>query len=90
MRLITAASLLALLALAGCSDRNAKVREVFMSGCLQSGATTAVCRCIFKHVEQAYSPDQLDALNLPAYTLTSSAARMFAADSLRFAAMCIP
>jgi len=40
---------------AGCSSEYSKSKGLFLSGCIQSGASEKVCRCIFKELEKEYT-----------------------------------
>lgn len=59
------AVVLSLLAVAGCSDENSKLRGQFISGCIQGGGNKPICACTFKKLEEKYSPDELKDLNTP-------------------------
>ncbi|HEJ4043540.1 hypothetical protein LER27_13950 [Pseudomonas aeruginosa] len=77
-------ALFAIVALAGCSDENSKVRGEFMAGCIKGGAGKSVCACTFEKLEKAYSPEQLKALNTP----YKAPPKIFIKDTLRFAMAC--
>ncbi len=77
-------ALFAIVALAGCSDENSKVRGEFMAGCIKGGAGKSICACTFEKLENAYSPEQLKALNTPYKAPPDS----FIKDTLRFAMAC--
>lgn len=79
----TLLSLTALILLAGCSDENHKVRGQFIAGCMNGGASKALCQCTFEKLEAKYSPTQLQAVNQSA---TSSGKVM--QDILKFAMVC--
>lgn len=52
--------------LAGCgSDPASEVRGEFLSGCVQSGASRALCTCAFDELEADHSIDELRTLNRP-------------------------
>lgn len=51
-------------AITACSNsETSKMRNNFVSGCLQNGASRSVCSCIFDEVEQKYSAEQLKQMN---------------------------
>lgn len=77
-------ALFAIVALAGCSDENSKVRGEFMAGCIKGGAGKSICACTFEKLEKAYSPKQLKALNSP----YKAPPETFIQDTLRFAIAC--
>ncbi|SDV11938.1 hypothetical protein SAMN05216202_5384 [Pseudomonas mucidolens] len=52
-------AIITLVILAGCSDENSHARGEFLSGCVHSGGTKAVCQCIFRNLEKKYSPTEL-------------------------------
>lgn len=45
--------------LVGCSDGDAKVKEQFISGCTQGGATKEVCSCAFDKLTEKYTIEEL-------------------------------
>lgn len=45
----------AVLALAGCSDENSKIRGEFIAGCVHGGLSKSVCACSFKKIESKCS-----------------------------------
>lgn len=52
--------------MAGCgNDPAKKVRGDFLSGCVQSGASRALCNCAFDELQEDYSIDELRTLNRP-------------------------
>ncbi|QAY89983.1 hypothetical protein CUN63_08580 [Pseudomonas sp. ACM7] len=55
----------ALKLLTGCSDENSRARGEFLSGCVQSGASKAICQCTFQKLEAKYSPAQLRSSSNP-------------------------
>lgn len=56
---------LSILALAGCSDKNANLRGQFIAGCSQGGVSKSGCACTFDKLEEKYSPAELKAMNDP-------------------------
>lgn len=53
----------AVLALAGCSDENSKIRGEFIAGCVHGGLSKSVCACSFKKIEAKYSSTELHRMN---------------------------
>lgn len=45
--------------LSGCSDKASKLRENFIDSCKSSGASTAICSCIYQHLESDYGKEKL-------------------------------
>lgn len=56
-------TVIALIALAGCSDENSQIRGQFLSGCMQGGASKSVCTCMLENLEETYSPAEMKAFN---------------------------
>lgn len=45
--------------MSGCSDKASKLRETFIDSCKSNGATTAICSCIYDHIERDYGKEKL-------------------------------
>lgn len=58
-------TVIALVALAGCSDENSQARGQFLSGCMQGGASKSICSCMLGKLEQKYSPAEMKAMSTP-------------------------
>lgn len=58
-------TVIALLALAGCSDENSQTRGQFLSGCMQGGVSRSICSCMLGKLEQKYSPAEMKAMSIP-------------------------
>jgi hypothetical protein len=80
---INIAVVLGLLAIAGCSDENSKLRGQFLAGCIQGGVSKAICACTFEKLAGKYSPTELKALSVNANPPNS-----FLRDTVGFAQAC--
>ncbi|MDH0897618.1 MULTISPECIES: hypothetical protein [unclassified Pseudomonas] len=47
------------LTITACSDENSKVRGEFLAGCVQGGASKAICSCVFEKLEKVYTSEEL-------------------------------
>lgn len=48
--------------LAGCADKNSKIRGEFLSGCLQGGTSKSVCKCVFGKLKETYTDEEFTQL----------------------------
>lgn len=68
-RLLVAAALaigfFGLVSLTGCSDPKAKARGEFLAGCVQGGATKALCTCTYERLELRFTQEELLQLTQP-------------------------
>ena len=49
-----------LTSLAACSDSKAtKIKGDFLAGCVQSGASKAICFCVYEKIEKKYTTQDL-------------------------------
>lgn len=58
MKTILVTSLLSF-SLLGCSDEHSRSRGEFLSGCIQGGATKALCSCAYDQLVNIYTADGL-------------------------------
>lgn len=54
--------------LAGCSDPQSKARGEFLAGCVQGGASKAVCGCVYERLEQRFTREELAEFTKPSVT----------------------
>lgn len=85
----TAAILVVVVLLVGSSGKSAKAKGAFLSGCVQSGAAKSVCKCVYGHLEDTYSPDMLQALAEPLTAIPASTMQAIATNTAKYAAMCV-
>lgn len=71
------------LSITACSDENSKVRGEFLAGCVQGGASKALCSCIFEKLEDTYTTAELQKLNK-----TYPPPQRFVEDTITFALEC--
>lgn len=76
-----------IMGLAGCSDENSKFKGEFLSGCMQGGASKALCGCMYDKLISKYTPEQM---LLATYKLQQNEVlrKQMAEDTIDFAIMC--
>jgi hypothetical protein len=77
------------LLLAGCSSKKSVGEGAFLSGCVRSGGSKSQCQCLYGHLEDTYSAEQLSVLGEPLTPETSSLAQAIAEEGFRYAPMCV-
>jgi hypothetical protein len=84
----TAAILMMLFVLMGCSSKTAKIKGEFLSGCVQGGADKSICKCIYDHLEDVYSPEELQELANSATVASSKVVQSIVKDTYKYALIC--
>ena len=54
----------ALFIMISCSDKNDELKGQFVAGCMQGGAPKSACMCIYEKLEEKYTAEEMQGLNV--------------------------
>jgi hypothetical protein len=80
--------LIAAMMLVGCSSKTSVGKGSFLSGCIKAGSSASVCKCVYAHLEDTFTPEQMQMLGGTLQDADPDTLQAIVKDGIRFAAIC--